>query len=133
MRTQLAFISFLFVVGCAASNQGSRPIPDRGNSASELRQQIQQLQGTLNQLSRDKPCDSVDQCRSVAIGQKACGGPATYLVYSINGNGSDQLESLANRHRKLSRQYNKVTQAMSDCAVVMPPMLACVKGQCQSQ
>jgi hypothetical protein len=75
-------------------------------------------------------CTADAQCKALAFGEKACGGPAQYLAYSTQGTDVKALESLAAQHRKASVDFNKASGRMSDCMVVVEPALACKAGRC---
>ncbi|MDH5544027.1 MAG: hypothetical protein OEZ43_00450 [Gammaproteobacteria bacterium] len=102
---------------------------DTGN---ELKQEMHTSKIQIEKIIGDAICQTDEQCKSVAMGNKACGGPAFYLTYSQLNTDEKKLTSLAQHHQELARQYNQITGMMSDCMVVMPPPLKCVEQRCQT-
>lgn len=70
-------------------------------------------------------CDTDTQCRTLAIGAKACGGPQAYLAWSTKSTSAARIKALAARHREVQQAENARSQAMSDCAVVTDPGAVC--------
>lgn len=69
-------------------------------------------------------------CNYIAFGSKPCGGPKEYLLFSSAVNLA-QLEDLVAEYNEMEHQFNIQTNAISDCAVVLPPnTIACVDGSC---
>ncbi len=73
---------------------------------------------------------NVSQCRSVAVGHKACGGPDKYVVYSAPGTDAHTLSTLVKRHYQLDKFIESVTMSVSDCAYEQRPKPLLVEGQC---
>lgn len=75
-------------------------------------------------------CSANIGCLSIAFGVKPCGGPLEYLVYSTGINVA-QLQQMVSDYNAINQQFNVATNAMSDCAIVNPPVnVGCVNGQC---
>lgn len=70
-------------------------------------------------------CDSDVQCRTIAIGAKACGGPQAYLAYSIKGTSEDRLHRLVARQREAQKAELARSGLVSDCAMVSDPGAVC--------
>jgi hypothetical protein len=69
-------------------------------------------------------------CSYIAFGSKPCGGPREYLLFSSAVNLA-QLEDLVTEYNEMEHQFNIQTNAVSDCAMVLPPnTVACVSGTC---
>jgi hypothetical protein len=79
----------------------------------------------------DAACDSAQQCRSLAIGAKACGGPESYLAWSVKRSDGARLQALAERLREQREDENRRSQLLSNCALVTDPGARCVAGRCQ--
>jgi hypothetical protein len=74
--------------------------------------------------------DCSDSCNYIAFGSKPCGGPREFLLFSSNIN-LDQLQQMVTEYNELDYQNNINTNAVSDCAVVLPPnTVDCVNGDC---
>jgi hypothetical protein len=75
-------------------------------------------------------CNNSENCNTIAFGVKPCGGPVEYLTFpsSVNLN---ELEAMVESYNELNLAYNIQTNAVSDCAVVLPPQtVECANGGC---
>lgn len=101
--------------GCTSAQPGRPTAVD-----TSAREQIRQLVG-------DGQCKKDADCRSLAIGQKACGGPEAYLAWSIRNTDGQALAAAAQRYAKeRRRQLDKPGALMSNCALVTDPGAHCV-------
>ncbi|MEZ4787200.1 MAG: hypothetical protein R2790_04830 [Flavobacterium haoranii] len=75
-------------------------------------------------------CSATSTCNFIALGSKPCGGPREYLVYSNNVD-QNELQQLVSEYYTMDSTRNIQTNAISDCAVVMPPEnIDCIDGVC---
>ena len=74
----------------------------------------------------DAACDSDDQCRSVGIGAKPCGGPQAYVAWSSLRSDANRLTALVAKHRAAAEQDNARSGKLSDCAVLAQPSARCL-------
>lgn len=75
-------------------------------------------------------CSATSTCNFIALGSKPCGGPREYLVYSNNVD-QNELQQLVSEYYTMDSTRNVQTNAISDCAVVMPPEnIDCIDGVC---
>lgn len=104
--------------------------PASAPAATDSRQAWEQLRAEIGEARCSEPA----QCRTVAVGHKACGGPSGYLVWSSahNGDGA-RVQALAERHRELSRQEVLRSGQLSNCAMVTDPGAQCQAGRCVLQ
>ncbi|MCV2370553.1 hypothetical protein [Roseateles oligotrophus] len=80
----------------------------------------------------DAACDGPQQCHSIAIGAKSCGGPDSYLAWSSKHTDAKKLRSLVERHAEARRAENAASGMVSDCRLVTDPGTRCLpnsKGQ----
>ncbi len=87
---------------------------------------VQQIQAQIGEAS----CDTAAQCKTVAIGHKACGGPESYLAYSTKGNNEAKVASLAAAFAAERKASNTASGRMSTCSLVMDPGATCSAGKC---
>ena len=82
----------------------------------------------------DAACDGPQQCHSIAVGSKACGGPETYLAWSTqrSGDGS-RLKALVDAHAAARARENRQGGMASNCAMVTDPGATCQAHQCRMQ
>ena len=78
----------------------------------------------------DAACTASEQCHTLAVGHKACGGPETYLVWSSAANNGQRLKSLAEAYTQARRDEAKQSGRVSDCSMVADPGARCEAGRC---
>jgi hypothetical protein len=91
-----------------------------------LMQQIEQEIGAAS-------CDSTIECRTLGVGQKACGGPESYVAWSIQDSDSARLATLAERLATARKSANNRAGMISTCSVVPDPGAVCLAGRCVLQ
>jgi hypothetical protein len=74
--------------------------------------------------------DDVSQCRVIALGQKPCGGPERYLVYSTLTADEARLQALVERYNAAAAQRARDQDLVSDCQVLEAPVLGLEGGFC---
>lgn len=107
-------------LGSCAQTHAPAPEPESARLAQELRT-----------LIGPAACTSDEQCRTVAIGAKACGGPAGYRAWSTQDGKAEAIAALAARQRDAERREVEAAGLRSNCAVTVNPGSACVAGRCQ--
>ena len=85
----------------------------------------------LRALVGDASCNDASQCRTVAWGSKACGGPQSYIAYSTLRTDTAKLEALAKRHAEAQARDNEASGRVSNCMLVTDPGAQCVAGRCE--
>jgi hypothetical protein len=85
----------------------------------------------LRALIGPATCDTDAQCRTIAVGAKACGGPAGYMAWSSQGTDSQKLTALAARQSEAQRREIEASGLRSNCAMVSDPGAACVARRCE--
>lgn len=106
---------------CSAVGGCSSAQPNRPSAVdSSARAQIGQLIGKAY-------CKKDTDCRTLAIGLKACGGPEAYLAWSTANTDAPTLMAAAQRYADARRvQLDKPGAPASNCAVVSDPGAHCV-------
>jgi len=90
--------------------------------------------GTLAELraiGRAAACTSDQQCKTVPLGAKSCGGPESYMAYSTAKASVEKVTALAERFRKEREAENQASGLASDCRFMMDPGARCRAGTCQ--
>jgi len=90
---------------------------------------LQQLQAAIG----DAACDSSDQCRTIAVGSKACGGPERYLPWSAKRSDGATLGRLAEQYAAARRIEDAKSGMMSTCELLMDPGAVCQQQRCVLQ
>ncbi|MEQ1507469.1 MAG: hypothetical protein ABMB14_34890, partial [Myxococcota bacterium] len=78
----------------------------------------------------DGQCAAVEDCRSIGVGAKACGGPTGYLPYCATAVDEAALEDTVADQIAAWKARNEETHAVSDCSVPAEPTLTLVDGTC---
>lgn len=91
-------------------------------SSAALLTQIREVIGSA-------PCTETAQCKTLAVGAKACGGPEAYVAWSTADTDATRLNSLAARHRALRQSENAASDERSNCLAVADPGAVCQPGQ----
>ena len=93
---------------------------------------VKNLNGKIPEIVSTSATD-ISQCRSIALGVRACGGPEEYLVYSTKNTNEEELRKLAIKYNKYSREKNEGFDVTSICSIEMEPKLELKNGYCVAQ
>ncbi len=96
----------------------------------EYRAKRAEMVAALDEMIGAAEAADVAACRVVAVGEKACGGPAAFLVYSATASDADAVEALAGEITALDREANRAFDLVSDCMARLEPAPALVDGRC---
>jgi len=83
------------------------------------------LEARIRALIGDAACESHEQCRTVAFGAKACGGPESYLAWSTKGTDEAALTAAAEQYAVRRRAEVSASGMVSNCALVADPGAYC--------
>lgn len=75
-------------------------------------------------------CTNDGQCRTLAVGEKACGGPLVWLPYSTMTARGDSLRASASKLAALQRRRYELTGQSSTCQYTPDPGALCVAQRC---
>ncbi|WP_283709829.1 hypothetical protein [Pseudoalteromonas prydzensis] len=112
---------FMIVSGCMSTTESTTT-----GSAS-----LDKSNSSLNELVQDTSCTASFQCKVLEVGQRACGGPSRYVVYSTLNTGQEKAEQLAQQINALEAENNK-RNGLTDCLPVLPVQALCISQTCQS-
>ena len=120
---KLILALFLFIGSVSGCEQAE---DDQEITAKNLEKQLTEIHSVINVDS----CSETGECRFLAYGSKACGGPQGYLLFS-NQVDIEALTKMVEEYNKAEDAYNKKFGVISDCMVVAPPaQLSCRNGKC---
>ena len=123
----------VLLLGCAAcTTQAQDPKPTTPAAPPAARTDAPTgLLSQIRALTADATCSDNGQCRSLAVGAMACGGPQDYLPYSTLRTNEKEVRELAERY-KTERQGQIVKRGeISTCRFRPDPGAVCVSGTCQ--
>ena len=75
-------------------------------------------------------CDNAQQCRTLPVGHKACGGPEGYRAWSTKTSDGTKLAQLAARQAEEQKSADAASGRMSTCSMVTDPGATCSAGRC---
>ncbi len=78
----------------------------------------------------DATCSSDAQCRSLAVGEKACGGPEQWWAWSTNSPQAAQLPAWAEKLTTLAKQRNATSGMVGNCRYQPDPGAVCQAQRC---
>jgi hypothetical protein len=138
MKPKAAYlVGVLIMFACSSANQtpsdpGGDKIVFTGDQKSDWNQ-IVALENEAKALVNSDGCSSADQCRTAAVGSRACGGPRYYLVYCAKTTDTVALFKKLEAIRSAEQEFNKRYQIVSTCEFRMPPKVALVGSSCLAQ
>ena len=124
LQTMAATAAFLVLSGCstAASTTVDEPAPQAGELEPTI-PNIKRLIGTPK-------ADSIDACKLLSVGRKACGGPQFYMVYSTESVTDEAaLMDLVQRYNAAQQEINRSGQ-MSNCQFIPRPQVTLQDNIC---
>jgi hypothetical protein len=75
-------------------------------------------------------CSDNSQCRTLAIGEKPCGGPEQWLPYSSATAPVEQLKAWSTELSAAAKRRNAASGMAGNCRYTPDPGAACVAGHC---
>jgi len=79
----------------------------------------------ITALIGDAACDSDSQCKTLAVGAKACGGPEYYLAWSTKRTDAAALREAAKSNVIATRNMAANRGGVSNCVFVSDPGAYC--------
>ncbi|MCL4410261.1 hypothetical protein [Aliidiomarina haloalkalitolerans] len=99
-------------------------------NAETIQEQRSALAAEIFTLVATPFADHPDQCRALEFGVNACGGAASWLVYSTDVTDSQTLTQLVNDYNEVDALYKSSVAAVSDCAELQQIQLTVRAGIC---
>lgn len=133
------FAISLTVAACSQSSPPQVPVGPGGDNVVFTGDQkgdwgqIVALEDQAKALIKAGGCTTASQCRTAAVGSRACGGPRYYLVYCSLTTDSVALQRKLDAVAAAEKQYNAHYNLASTCEFRLPPQVAAVGGSCQAQ
>jgi hypothetical protein len=84
----------------------------------------------LQDMIKNKRCDTATQCKVIAVGSRACGGPSSYETFSTQSANVVAVEKLVNSITVLESQFNAKNNMISICEHLSQPSTQCVENKC---
>ncbi|MEZ7277852.1 hypothetical protein [Pseudoalteromonas sp. 68 DY56-GL68] len=100
-------------------------------SSNSSKVDLSDLNEQLNELASNNSCTATFQCKVLEVGERACGGPSRYVVYSTLNTAQEQAEQLAERITMAEKNAEQ-SLTVNDCSPVLPVQSLCISQQCQA-
>ena len=122
-------------LACAACTTQAQDPGRKGEAAPRAPAAGQAAGGDLlariRALAGAATCTESGQCRTLPVGAVPCGGPESYLPYSMSGTDEKALRALGEQYKAERQAANKGGGLMSICRHLPDPGAVCVSGACQ--
>lgn len=124
----ITILPILFSIGCGKSPAATQ----KAQSTDALEDRMKVLEEEIDYLVGDAACTEDASCQTMAFGEKPCGGPWTYLVYSLEETDASSLETAVQDYNSTEEKYNRVADGLvSNCIFIQPPQaLKCINMRC---
>jgi hypothetical protein len=113
--------------GVAATPAPSSSAATASTASGDLTAVRAQLDKSLADASS---CSADAECRTVATGAKACGGPTAYRAFSAKGADPQAIADLAQHERDLTMIQARESGRVSACFMLADPGAHCQKNKC---
>jgi hypothetical protein len=127
----LSLASLLFFSAC--QSQTSSPPVAKAPAALPAQAALQAEMDLHNRILAEiggAACISHAQCRTVALGAKACGGPQAWLAWSTSVSREATLTALTEQLAQLQRQRHAQSGMASTCQFIADPGALCQAQRC---
>ena len=136
-KLTLLLIVFVGVSLALTINRNEKVNPrlpdDAVNNEQSNQANLKKLKKEIDREIGKPRAKRLNQCRVIAFGAKACGGPKSYLIYSTLQTNENKLKRLVNQYNSIEEKINKETDAMSDCMFIEEPKVSLVNGMCKTK
>lgn len=122
--SKLTILGFVLLMACSKQETLTPAVDD---------QKLEQLGKEIQEFAKNKACAGGDDCKTMAMGAKACGGPTNYIIYALSKIDEKQLFEKVKKYTDLQKELNIRYNRTSDCLFLSPPVVNCLDGVCASQ
>lgn len=129
----IAILTFLLSTASAIAGGSAEQTKKNMLSTDEMASKLEQIHSSIGSIIEKGTCETDAHCSVLPIGQKPCGGPSSYMPYSLQLEQSnlDKLKVLASDSKKLARKINEQNQMMSNCQYEPKPEALCTNRRCE--
>lgn len=122
LQRAVSGVALLLLLSACQAQPAAAPAPAVGDEAALL--------ARIKAGIGDAPCSSDAQCRSLGLGEKACGGPEQWWAWSTNSLQAAQLPAWAAQLTALAKQRNARSGLASNCLYQPDPGAVCQDRRC---
>jgi len=95
-----------------------------------LSKKLDELNSEIIDMIGNAECSDTSSCHAIPFGDKPCGGPRSYLIYSDLNINPFILERMVAEYNTIDEIINQELGIISDCEMVSPPVVHCQNGRC---
>jgi Fe-S-cluster containining protein len=121
---KITLLSFVLFMACSKEDTLTPAVDD---------QKLEQLGKEIQDFAKNKACAGTDDCRTMAMGSKPCGGPTSYIFYALSKTVEKQLSEKVKQYTDFQKELNIKYNRTSDCLFLSPPTVDCLNGVCASK
>ncbi len=130
----LVTAGFALITACQAQTppaaaRANAPEAGQAQGAAAEAGLLEQIRAEVGQAR----CTDNAQCRSLGLGAKPCGGPASWLAWSVGGARAERLDAWSAELAMLQRQRQQASGMVSNCQYLADPGAVCQAGRCVLQ
>ena len=122
MRFTLLILTIILIFSTACDKENELTKEEELQIMNEMYEEIQVI-------SNSKPCNNSENWTFTAIRTKACGGPSSYIAYSLNIDTASFLKKVK-EYTIYEDNFNKKWSVFSDCSITPIPIgVECRNGK----
>ena len=99
----------------------------------KMEEKLSNLHFEITSLAERGRCDENNQCQTIAVGIKPCGGPRYFYAYSISSFDAGSVVDRVSEYNRLDSKLNNKRQDISECYVISDPGAQCFAGKCMTR
>lgn len=100
---------------------------------AQLQVDTRQLYQRMLKLTENKQCQQHSDCKVLAVGKRACGGPEQFMPFSVLQTDQKLLQYTQERYSKLKQEQQQRLGMVSTCQMLPEPAAACQANLCVLQ
>ncbi|MEY4539074.1 MAG: hypothetical protein RLZZ306_831 [Bacteroidota bacterium] len=124
---KIILLGFVLFISCAKDDIDSNALAIADD------QKLEQMGKEVQDFAKNKACSNGDDCRTMPMGAKACGGPTNYIIYALSKTDEKQLTEKVKQYTDFQKELNIKYNRSSDCLFLSPPTVDCLNGVCASK
>lgn len=133
LRLGSAIVGLLLAAGCQSQSLGDAiTVPPKNIAHDDLQAELT-LVARISKEIGDATCTYNTECRTLPLGDRACGGPVSWLPLSTVVSDIDELNLLAAKLASLQRLNNARSGMQSTCQYQPDPGAVCLAQRCVLQ
>lgn len=124
---KLTLLGFVLFISCSKDDISDDTIAIADD------QKLAQMGKEIQEFAKNKACSNGDDCRTMPMGAKACGGPTNYIIYALSKTDEKVLTEKVKQYTDFQKELNIKYNRSSDCLFLSPPTVDCLNGVCASK